>query len=569
MKNAVSKNEPQQEPAEIKSISGNIVDLINDRIYAGTIEIKNGKIQKITESNETYNNYLIPGFIDSHIHIESTMLTPSEFARTAVRNGMVAVVADPHEIANVVGIEGIDFMIKNGKKVPFKFYFGAPSCVPATAFETSGAKIDSAQIKELLKRGDIHFLGEMMDFPGVISGNAEVMAKIEAAKYYNKPIDGHAPGLVGEDIKKYIDAGISTDHECYTKEEALEKIKLGMKVLIREGSAAKDFDALSSLIEEHPDYCMFSSDDRHPHELVEGHIDLLVKKALLLGYDKMKVLKCASLNPIKHFNLDVGLLQEGDSADFIEIDNFESMNILKTVINGLLVNDNGWSLIPKVKTEFINNFKATAKKAADFEVKYSGKKINVIESINGLLVTKRLYIEPKVKNGNIVTDIERDILKITMINRYKDAPPAVAFIKNFGFQKGAIASSVSHDSHNLIAVGVSDEEIARAINLVVKSKGGLAVVHDDVEMILPLPVAGLMTDKGVFNVAQEYEKIENEAKSMGSQLADPFMTMSFMGLLVIPDIKLSDKGLFNVNKFGFIQLDEELNALEECVNSIC
>lgn len=537
---------------KMKSISGNIVDVVNNEIYSGTLEIKNGKINKITKTNEKFDNYIIPGFIDSHIHIESSMLIPSEFARTAVTNGMVAVVADPHEIANVLGIEGVNFMINNGNKVPFKFYFGAPSCVPATHFETSGANINAADINELMKRDDIKFMGEVMDFPGVISGEKEIMAKIEAAKSYNKPIDGHAPGLTGDDLTKYVNAGISTDHESYTKEEGLEKIRLGMKILIREGSAAKDFDALSSLVEEYPDSCMFSSDDRHPNDLVEGHIDLLVKKALALGYDKMKVLRCACINPVKHYNLDVGLLQDGDNADFIEIDNFENLNILKTVINGLLVADQGWSLIPKVKTRFINNFKTKLKKEKDFAVEYTCGKINVIEAVDGLLITKRIQIEPKVENNHVVADVEHDILKIAVVNRYQEAKPAVAFIKNFGFKKGAIASSVAHDSHNIIAVGVSDEDITRAVNIVIKNKGGLSVVNGDVEMSLPLPIAGLMSDKGVFQVAEDYKKIEKEAKALGSNLTDPFMTLSFMGLLVIPDLKLSDKGLFDAKEFKFI-----------------
>lgn len=545
---------------KIKSISGNIVDVVNNKIFAGKIEIKNGKIYKITELSEKYDNYILPGFIDSHIHVESSMLIPSEFARTAVLNGMVAVVADPHEIANVAGIKGIDYMIKNGKQVPFKFYFGAPSCVPATLNETSGAKIGAKEIKKLLKRKDIKYLGEMMDFPGVLAQDKEVMAKINAAKYYNKPIDGHAPGLSGKDLQKYVNAGISTDHESYTKEEAKEKIKLGMKILIREGSAAKDFDALNSLIEEYPDFCMFCSDDRHPNDLIEGHINLLVKKSIALGYDKMKVLKCACINPVKHYNLDVGLLQESDSADFIEINDFNELKILKTIIKGKMVSENGWSLIPKVKTKKINNFRGKYKNPEVFLVKDTSDKINIIEAFEGQLITKKLEIEPKVQDGFIVSDIERDILKITVINRYEDTPsknkfgirsenkniypPAVAFIKGFGFKKGAIASSVAHDSHNIIAVGVSDEDISRAVNLVIKHKGGLAVVHDDVEMVLPLPIAGLMTDKGAFNVAKEYEKLEKEAKILGTKLSDPFMTMSFMTLLVIPEIKLSDKGLF-------------------------
>lgn len=547
-----NENQNRNKPVKIKTISGNIVDVINNEIYPGIIKIKHGKILNITRTVEQFNTYILPGFVDSHIHIESSMVIPSEFARTAVKNGTVAVVADPHEIANVLGIKGIDFMIKNGKKVPFKFYFGAPSCVPATDFETSGAKIGSKEIKKLLKRNDIKFLGEVMDFPGVIANENSIMEKINTAKFYNKSIDGHAPGLSGENLKKYIDAGISTDHESYTKEEALEKIKLGMNIQIREGSAAKDFDVLSSLIEEYSDYCMFSSDDKHPNDLVEGHIDLLVKRALTLGYDKMKVLKCACSNPVFHYKLDVGLLQEGDSADFIEIDNFENVNIIKTVINGFLVSENSWSLIPKIKTEFINNFKALCKMPKDYAVKDTGGKINVIQAFDGQLITKKLLIEPKVKDGLNVSDTERDILKIAVINRYENLPPAVAFVKNFGFKNGAIASSVAHDSHNVIAVGVSDEEITKAVNLVIKNKGGLSVVHDSFEGILPLPVAGLMSDKTVFHVAEDYNKLANEVKKMGTTLTDPFMTLSFMALLVIPELKLSDKGLFDTQEGRFI-----------------
>lgn len=556
MINKLFKPQNKNKITKIKSVSGNIVDVVNNEIFAGTIEVKNGRIVKIIRKDEIFKNFIIPGFIDSHIHIESSMLVPSEFARTAVKNGMVAVVADPHEIANVLGIKGVDYMIKNGKKVPFKFYFCAPSCVPATTFETSGACVGPLEIKELLEKDEIKCLGEMMDFPGVISRDKHVIAKINLAKHYKKPIDGHAPGLVGEDLEKYISVGISTDHEAYTKKEALEKIKLGMKILIREGSAAKDFDALSFLIEEYPEYCMFSSDDRHPNDLVEGHINLLVKKAISLGYDKMKVLKCACVNPIRHYDLDVGLLQVGDRADFVLIDNFEDLNILKTVINGLLVSNKGWSLIPQVKTKTINNFTAKAKDKQDFVVKSTGKKINVIEANDGQLITKRLYLEPKVENDSIVSDTERDILKITVINRYKNAPPAIAFIKNFGLKKGAIASSVAHDSHNIIAVGVSDEDITRAVNLVIKNKGGLCVVYDETEKILPLPVAGLMTTKGVFRVAKFYNSLKDETIKMGSSLTDAFMTLSFMALLVIPNLKLSDKGLFCGKTFKFIELDE-------------
>lgn len=541
---------------KIKSISANIVDILNNEIYPAKLNIENGKIKKITRTNEVYDTFIIPGFIDSHIHIESSMLTPSEFARTAVKNGTISIVADPHEIANVVGIKGIDFMIENGKKVPFKFYFSAPSCVPATEYETSGSRISSKEISELMKRDEIKCLGEVMDFMGVIEGNAEVLAKINAAKANNKPIDGHAPELSGKNLEKYVSAGISTDHEANTKEEALEKIKLGMKILIREGSAAKDFEALSELIEQYPDFCMFSSDDRHPNDLVKGHIDLLVKRAMKKGYDKMKVLKCACVNPVLHYGLDVGLLQETDSADFIQIDNFEDLNVLKTVINGIVVSENGWSLIPKIKTEYINNFNAKPIQKGDISCKYSGEKINVIEVTDGLLTTKRLYIEPKTENGLIVSDIQRDILKIVVLNRYQDSKPVTAFIKGFGFKKGAIASSVAHDSHNIIAVGTNDNDITRSINLIIENKGGLCCVNNNAEKILPLPLAGLMSDKSVFDTARDYEQIEALVKKTGTNLTDPFMTLSFMTLLVIGDIKISDKGLFDSKNFKFMQLDE-------------
>lgn len=545
------------ELSNIDKISGNIVDVLNNRIFSGTIEVKDGIIASISENDEEYNNYIIPGFVDSHIHIESSMLIPSEFARIAPVHGTVAAVADPHEIANVLGVDGVKFMIENGKKVPFKFYFEAPSCVPATTFETSGANIDAGQVEELLKDKEIVALGEMMNVPGVLFNDPDVMGKIKAAKKYGKPVDGHAPGLKGEDLTKYINAGISTDHESYEKEEALEKIKQGMKILIREGSAAKDFDALSSLIEEYPDFCMFASDDKHPHELVEGHINLLIKKALKCGYDKMKVLQCASVNPVKHFNLDTGLLQVGDKADFVVIDNFENFTVQKTVIEGKVVAEGGWCFVSKVKTPFVNNFKAELKKPEDFVIKHTGGKVNVIEAINGQLVTNRLFLEPKVIDSCIISDTERDILKITVINRYENTAPAVALIKNFGFKRGAIASSVAHDSHNIIAVGVSDEDIARAVNLVIKNKGGLSVVDGDNEDVLPLPVAGLMTDIGAYKVADYYNQLEKETHNLGSKLDDPFMTLSFMALLVIPEIKISDKGLFDGNKFRFIGIGEQ------------
>ncbi|MBM4140911.1 MAG: adenine deaminase [Nitrospira sp.] len=542
--------------AQVKKVTGNIVDVLNSTIYPGTLEISGGRIANIMKDNKTYDTFIVPGFIDSHVHIESSMLIPSEFARLAVIHGTVAIVSDPHEIANVLGIKGVNYMIENGKTVPFKFYFGAPSCVPATTFETSGARLGIAEVEKLLKREEIKYLSEMMNFPGVIFDAPSVMTKIQLAKKYGKKIDGHAPGLRGKELEKYVQSGISTDHETFEKEEAIEKIKLGMKILIREGSAAKDFDALNSLIEEYPDYCMFCSDDKHPDDLIKGHINEIVKKAIGLGYDRMKVLQCASVNPVLHYGLEVGLLQKGDFADFVVIDNFETFTVLKTYINGQLVAENGKSFIPKVKAKINNNFKTRKKKVSDFVVKKEGEKIIVIEAIDGQLITNKIQEIPKVSNGYVVSDTDRDILKLTVVNRYEDVPPAKAFIKNFGLKKGAIASSVAHDSHNIVAVGVSDEDITKAVNLVIVNKGGLAVVYDGLEETLPLPIAGIMTNKDGFKVSEKYSKIDKLAKSLGSPLRAPFMTVSFMALLVIPRLKLSDKGLFDGEKFEFVDLFE-------------
>ena len=536
----------------VERISGNIVDLINDRTYPGTLVFKDGSIADIIEADHEYENYLIPGLVDAHIHIESSMLVPTEFARMAVVHGTVAVVSDPHEIANVLGVKGIRYMIENGKKAPFKFYFGAPASVPATEFETAGARLNAARIEALFKKDGVQYLSEVMNYPGVLKADPEVMAKIGIAQKHHKPIDGHAPGLTGQDLKKYLEAGITTDHEAFQLEEGLEKIEAGMKLLIREGTAAKNFRQLQALIPQYSDQCMFCCDDKHPDDLLQGQINDLVKRALRNGYDKMQVLKCATVNPIKHYGLKVGLLQKGDPADLVVIDNFEAFNIIETYINGVMVAKNGESLLPKVKIGVINNFKVKPKRPVDFRIKADLNEIDVIEVIDGELVTGWTKTAPKVERGYTISDPERDLLKITVVNRYRKAPPAVGFIKNFGLMKGTIASSVAHDSHNIVAVGVSDEDLARAVNLIIKHKGGLGVVGDGWEEILPLPVAGLMSIDDGYKVAKDYQRIAVRAKELGSNLKDPFMTMSFMTLLVIPELKISDRGLFDGKRFRLI-----------------
>jgi adenine deaminase len=535
-------------------ISGNIVDVVKEKIFPGTMIISDGKISEIIEEKKEYAHYIIPGLIDSHIHIESSMLVPSEFARLAVVHGTVAVVSDPHEIANVLGIKGIEFMIDNGSKVPFKFFFGAPSCVPATDFETSGAKILPEDIEDLFEKYNLKYLSEMMNFPGVTFDVPDVIEKLSVAKKFGISIDGHSPGLKGEDLKKYVNAGISTDHECFTLEEAKEKISLGMKILIREGSAAKNFEALHSLISSHNDMVMLCSDDKHPDDLVKSHINELIKKAVSLGHDIFKVLKCATLNPVRHYNLEVGLLQKNDYADFIVVDNLKDFGVMQTYINGTLVADKEKSLIESIKLSAVNNFNVNSKEISDFKIQNKRGKIRVIKALEGQLITNELIIEPKILNDEIVCDLENDIIKIAVVNRYQNTKPAIGFIKNFGLKKGAIASSVAHDSHNIIAVGTDDISLCKAVNSIIENKGGIAVFDGNVLNILPLPVAGIMSAKPGYYVAEKYSELNSLPAKLGCKLHAPFMTLSFMALLVIPSLKLSDKGLFNGNKFEFVDL---------------
>ena len=621
------------------SISGLLVDVHNQMIYPAEVVVREGKIvsiSKIPDSRLQTPDYILPGFIDSHVHIESSMLVPSEFARLAVVHGTVATVSDPHEIANVCGLEGVEFMIENGKTVPFKFNFGAPSCVPATIFETAGASLDAEDVEKLLQREEIKYLSEMMNFPGVLFRDEEVMKKIAAAHRLGKPVDGHAPGLRGEKAKEYIDSlnppeekaspnpsargalepdrsnidycyptieqnketftkadsknppagnqakrglgtkfggaipaggGGATDHECFTTEEAVDKLKYGMKIIIREGSAAKNFDALIELLHDHPDMIMFCSDDKHPDSLVLGHINQLCARAVAKGIDIFKILKAACVNPVHHYKLDVGLLREGDAADFIVVKDLEKFEVVKTFINGELVAENGISNIKTTKSGIVNNFSCDKKKITDFEIPFtidhSPLTISVIEALDGQLITNRLAYEPKVIKGKIVSDVERDILKIVVVNRYSNAPIAKAFIKNFGLKQGALASSVAHDSHNIVAVGVDDESICRAVNLVIEKEGGVSATSplpingegdkNPKEIILPLPVAGLMSNEDGYKVAADYTAIDKMTKEdLGSTLTSPFMTLSFMALLVIPHLKLSDKGLFDGDSFTFL-----------------
>ena len=532
------------------TVTGQYVDILGEKIFPAMVTVKDGIIASVTHCEEATNHYILPGFIDSHVHIESSMLIPSSFARLAVTHGTIGTISDPHEIANVCGIEGVYYMIENGKKVPFHFFFGAPSCVPATNFETAGAAIDSEQIKNLLASEDIYYLSEMMNFPGVLYEEEEVMKKIRAAHKSGKPVDGHAPGLRGEEAKKYIEAGISTDHECFTIEEAIDKLSYGMKILIREGSAAKNFEALHELIDDHPSMMMLCSDDKHPDSLLEGHINQLCARAVAKGLDVFNVLRAACINPVIHYSLPTGKVQPNDSANFIVVKDLVNFEVTQTYIQGNLVAENGISLIPHIEEGAINQFNATSIQGKDLSLSVNeyptqNGNIPVIEAIDGQLITHCLWMPPTIENEFLVSNTQTDILKIVVYNRYFEASPKIAFIKNFGFQEGAIASTVAHDSHNIIAVGVDDESIAKAINLVIQEKGGVSCVSAHDEKVLGLPVAGLMSNEDPYEVAANYTIIDKMSKQLGSSLGSPFMTLSFMALLVIPHLKLSDKGLFD------------------------
>jgi adenine deaminase len=541
----------------MQKVEGQIIDIESKRIYPGRLTIEAGVIKNIEETVDAPHRYILPGFVDAHVHIESSMLVPSEFAKLAVTHGTVATVSDPHEIGNVLGVAGVEFMIENAKTVPLKFNFGAPSCVPATPFETAGAIITAEDIEYLLSKPEIKYLAEMMNWPGVLHRDALVMDKIRVAQKHGKPVDGHAPGLKGEHAANYVAAGISTDHECFTIEEALDKLKHGMKILIREGSAAQNFEALIPLMKDHASQLMFCSDDKHPDNLIEGHINQLVVRALQKGHDLFDVLRAACINPVRHYGLNVGLLQKGDPADFIVIGSTETFNILETWIEGQKVAEHGKALFGTKPCTPINLFNCQPKKPSDFYLKMGGSQVRVIDALDGQLITKESWFESSLLGTDTQTSVEHDVLKFAVINRYSDQPPAIAYIRNFGLKQGAIASTVGHDSHNILAIGVSNEAICEAVNLLIDNKGGVAAIGKGKQKVLPLPVAGLMAVEDGYTVGGKYQEIDLMAKDLGSILSAPFMTLSFMALLVIPMLKLSDQGLFDGERFTFVPLFRE------------
>ena len=541
-------------------LRANVVDVVRQRVFPGTVVVEDGRIKSVTPSDDPGPDpdagYLMPGFVDAHIHVESSMLTPCQFARTAVTHGTVATISDPHEIANVVGLEGVRFMLDDAARTPMKILFGAPSCVPATTCETAGAALDAEAVARLLDDPRIGYLSEVMNFPGVLNGDPEVVAKLNAAKSRDKPIDGHAPGLRGEQAAAYVHAGITTDHECFTKEEALDKLAAGAMIQVREGSAARNFDALYTLVDEYPDRVMLCSDDKHPDELMLGHINELARRAVAAGMDPMNVIRCACVNPVHHYRLNVGLLRPDDPADFIEVDNLTNFNVQRTFIDGVCVAEQGKPLLPEPDpVKPINRFAAKPIREDDLDLPCASGKARVIVAEDGQLVTRCKVLEVKTQDGLAVAEPGRDILKLVVVNRYEQAPPAVALVRGFSLTRGAIASSVAHDSHNVIAVGASDADLARAINLVIEEQGGLSFADSEQHHVLPLPIAGLMADGPCELIAKTYTTLHTAAQDLGSTLRAPYMTLSFMALLVIPSLKLSDRGLFDGDRFTFVPVE--------------
>jgi len=538
---------------KIENISGHVVDIVNTRIYRAKLVIEDGKIQHIIESDDVEDQYIMPGFIDAHIHIESSLLTPAEFARLAIRHGTIATISDPHEIANVLGKQGVEFMHRSGELTPFKFYFGAPSCVPATPFDNAGAELDAQSIEELIKQYQLKYISEMMNFPGVINQEKGVIDKLKVAEKNHLPVDGHIPGITGDALENYIRHGINTDHEAANLAEAEEKIRRGMKILIREGSAAKSFDELLPLIEKYPGHTMLCSDDIHPDDLLNGHMNLLVKRGVAKDVKLFDLLRTCILNPVRHYQLDVGLLRLHDDADFIVTNDLKIFEIKKTVIRGNLLFDGHQTSVSHYKETPLNKFVAKEINKSMLQVRSEGKPIHVIQAFDEQLETGSMTINPKTYNGYIIPDIKSDILKLVYVSRYQKSAPAVAFVHGFGFRKGAMATSISHDSHNIIAVGTNDEDIVEVINEIMKSKGGIAIKGDTMEK-LPLRMAGIISDEPFEKVIEDYTHLKQKATEIGSKFTSPFMTLSFMALLVIPELKISEKGLFDVTKFEAINL---------------
>lgn len=562
-------------------IRGNILNVFTDEIYPAEIEIENGIIKCVKKIKGDFQGIMVPGLIDAHIHIESSMLTPSFFAQAAVPHGTTAIVADPHEIANVMGLDGINLMLKDAKNIPLRIFFTAPSCVPATSFETSGAIIGPDEIDILMKKEEVVALGELMNFPGVINEDDLVIEKIQIAHHHKKPVDGHAPLLSGAELCKYVSKGISTDHECISMAEAREKKELGMKIMIREGSSAKNLEDLISLGGE-----FLVSDDIHPGDLSQGHMDHIIKKAIICGLDPIEAVKMVTINPSNHYSLNMGAISPGREANLIMVDDLENFNVKKVYIGGELVAKNKTALFNPTHISSGNTIFLEKTKPSDFTIPLSGNEVMVrtIDVLDEQLITSESEAIMQITNKEIVADVEQDILKIAVIERYgksiskistknkqfsqlsknevilgnNNKKMALAFVRGFGIKEGAFASSVAHDSHNVIVVGTDSNYMARAVNILIENNGGLVAVSKNSQKSLKLPIAGLMASESAEIISSKLEDLHSMAGEMGCSLKSPFMTMSFLALLVIPNLKISDKGLFDVSKFEFVNVIKKI-----------
>jgi adenine deaminase len=522
-------------------IHGKLVDIHKRKIFPATVTVEKGVITAIERNSHRGELFILPGFVDAHIHIESSLLPPSEFARLAVRHGTVATVSDPHEIGNICGISGVEWMLDNALEVPFKFSFAAPSSLPAK------------EVQELLIRPDVALLGQIDKGWKVLEKDPELMEKIAYAQRVRKPIDGYAPRLFGEDVKGYLAAGITTDSSCTTLSEAREKRTLGLKILVVEGSASKNFETLLPLLGQDPEGCMLCSDHLHAKDLLRGHMNLIIKRALEKGFDLFEILRIATKNPIEHYKLDVGMLRVGDPADLILVEDLTSLRVLETYIDGACVFKEE-TLMPKIEVTKINRFNARMTKPEDFAIQPQEGELNVIELADNQMLTKCSSFIPKIEGGLVTTDVARDLLKIALVNRYNKAPPVVGFLHGFGLKRGAIATTISHDEHHILAVGTTDEDLASAINVLIAEKGGIALAHQGKIDLLPLPIAGLMSALEAQEVATHYENLQEGAKALGCPLKAPFMTLSFLTHQSLPSLRMSPEGLYDVRSTSNISL---------------
>lgn len=564
----IIKTAKSETDADLVFKNVSVINVLSEEIYKADVAVKNGIIAgigndykgKIEINGE--GKFLSPSFIDGHVHIESSMLLPSEYAKLVVATGTTTVVADPHEISNVIGLHGISFMREASKDLPLDVYMTLPSCVPATPYETSGFELNSYDLSLLIDKEWILGIAEMMNFPGVVNLDKEVLSKIKLGLQNNKRIDGHAPLLSGKELCAYVAAGVNSDHECTCPNEAIEKLRAGMYLMVREGSAAKDLDALLPVLKSYPTRkCIFVTDDRYPSAL-KKHINAMVKRAVEYGIAPVKAIQMASINTAEYFGLKkLGAIAPGYKADLLLLNNLEDFSPLMVIKNGKIVAKED-HLTVDIPEKNLSSLRGTVNirwlEKEDLKIKAKSYKVKVIEVSDGQLVTKSVIGNVKINNGYAESNPDEDIIKILVIERHKASGNiGKGFVKGFGIKSGAIASTVAHDSHNMIVIGTNDDDMFKAIKELVKSQGGKVIVQNgEVKAKLELPIAGIMSDEKADIVLEKLSKLKDAEKAIGCSIKEPFMTMSFLSLSVIPEIKLTDKGLMNVVENKFVDLFE-------------